>query len=139
MEKRLEERFAGVLIKARETNRVFLMLRGTQGFYPLTWGLISGGINKNEDVLSGLKREIFEECRIDPTTIEFNEIIDEKGSNSRFHYYEGFTEKEFIPILDHENLDYMWVDLETLPDPLYPNLFDKILKILSKDGRKEEI
>lgn len=132
MEKRTEDKFAGVLVKAKNTNRVFLMLRNQYAIHPLTWGLISGGINEGEDTLEGLKREIYEECQIDPNIIEFSIIHDENERNGKFYYYEGLTDNEFIPTLDHENLDYMWCDLNNLPEPLYPNLINKIEELLKK-------
>jgi ADP-ribose pyrophosphatase YjhB (NUDIX family) len=125
---RKETRFGGVLIKASNTNRYFLMLRSTKALNPLTWGLISGGINENEDILDGLKREIREECSIDPSIIQFKQINEEEVRDGVFYYYQGLTDSEFIPTLDFENLDWGWFDKEDLPEPLFPNLKSKIDK-----------
>lgn len=103
---RKETRFAGVLIKASDTNRYFLMLRSTKALHPLTWGLISGGINDGEDILDGLKREIHEECSIDVNSINFELIKEEDVRDGTFYYYQGLTDSEFIPKLDFENLDF---------------------------------
>jgi len=36
------------------------------------------------------------------------------------------TNSEFIPTLDHENLDYGWFSKDDLPEPLFPGLKGKI-------------
>jgi len=126
---RKEENFAGVLVKAKDTGRVFLMLRCPSPNHGLTWGLISGGIDSDEDVLEGLKREVTEETQIDPNIIDYNFIYDEDERDGVFYYYEGFTDSEFIPTLDYENLEYGWFDIDNLPNPLYPELIDKIKAI----------
>lgn len=123
---RKETRFAGVLIKASDTDRYFLMLRSTKALHPLTWGLISGGINDGEDILDGLKREIHEECSIDVNSINFELIKEEDVRDGTFYYYQGLTDSEFIPKLDFENLDWGWFDKDDLPEPLFPNLLNKI-------------
>jgi 8-oxo-dGTP pyrophosphatase MutT (NUDIX family) len=123
---------AGVLVKCTSTNKVLLLLRNDFGDEPNTWALVSGGVDKGEDILEGLKREVSEEMQIDPNIISYKFIehinVDEK--NMDFYYYEGFTKSEFIPTLDHENLDWGWFDINELPSPLYPNIKSKIDKIL---------
>jgi 8-oxo-dGTP pyrophosphatase MutT (NUDIX family) len=125
-EKRKEVQFAGVLVKARDTGRVFLMLRCELGTHPLTWALISGGIDDGEEVLDGLKREVMEECQIDPNIIEYELKYEENERDGTFYYYEGFTDTEFIPTLDFENLEWGWFEKDDLPDPLYPSIDKKI-------------
>ena len=125
---------AGVLIKCRDTDRVLLLLRA-EGTHSNKWAMISGGIHEGEEVLAGLKREIFEETDIDAdakeTKIDFTfkkEIVN-TNKNSEFYYYEGVVEHEFIPKLDHENHDYLWCSKDELPSPLYPGLSTKIQNI----------
>jgi 8-oxo-dGTP pyrophosphatase MutT (NUDIX family) len=122
---------AGVLIKCRETNKVLLLLRNDKAYEPNTWSMVSGGIESGEEVLEGLKREVKEEISIDPNIIEYEfvGITYSKSKNLDFHYYKGFTNTEFIPKLDYENLDWGWFDKDNLPENLYPNLEGKIDKI----------
>lgn len=128
------DRAAGVLIKCIETDRILLLLRA-EGEHSNRWAMISGGIDKGEEVLAGLKREIREETQINAdnpeTKIDFKFIkkIVNTNKNSEFYYYQGFTNREFLPKLDHENHDYMWCSKDDLPSPLYPGLIDKINKI----------
>lgn len=125
---------AGVLVKCVETDKVLLLLRA-EGEHANTWAMISGGIDEGEDILTGLKREIREETRIDAdnpeTKINFKLIkkIVNTNKNSEFYYYQGFTNTQFLPKLDHENHDYKWCDRDNIPSPLYPGLIDKINKI----------
>lgn len=119
---------AGVLIKCVKTNNVLLLKRNDK---TPTWALVSGGVDKGESPLTALKREIYEEMFVNPNKINYKfirvEHIPEKNMN--FHYYEGFTESQFKPILDHENLDYLWCDVNHLPSPLYTGLLQKIKSI----------
>ena len=122
---------AGVLIKCVETNRILLLLRNDKN--PI-WSLVSGGINDNEEIIDGLKREIKEELSIDPNIIKMNFIktYEYPEKKSKFHYFEGLTNKEFSPTLDHENLKYLWCDESNLPTPLYDGLDLKIKNIWNK-------
>lgn len=122
---------SGVLIKCTTTNRILLLLRPKDAVNGGTWNLLSGGIENGETVLNGIKREVNEELSIDPNIIEYKYVgkEEEPEKNMLFHYYEGFTLSEFIPILDHENLDYGWFRKDNLPTPLFPNVEYKINKI----------
>lgn len=126
---REESNFAGVLIKAKDTNRVLLVLRNSICDEPNTWALVSGGINDGEDVLEGLKREVYEELSVNPDIIKYDFNSTEKGDGFDFFYYEGFTEHEFLPILNEEHDDFGWFDENDLPSPLYPEAINKIKNI----------
>ena len=117
---------AGVLIQAKDIGNFLLLKRSIICNDPHTWGLLSGGIDKGESVLEGLKREVNEEIQIDPEIIEYQKIHEENSEYGIFHYYWGFTTSEFIPKLDEENDAYGWFSKNTLPFPLYPKLKDKI-------------
>lgn len=123
---------AGVLIKCINTERVLLLLRSDICDEPKTWSLVSGTIESNERILDGLQREVKEEINIDPNYIIYKfkdkELSDAK--NLDFYYYEGYVGKEFKPTLNNEHLDYVWCDLNTLPQPLFPGTLDKIKNIL---------
>lgn len=119
---------AGVLIKCLKTNNVLLLYRNDKS--PM-WALVSGGVDKGENPLEALKREIYEEMFANANKIDFKfirvEHIPEK--NIDFYYYEGFTNLEFTPILDHENLNFGWFAKDKLPAPLFKGLAEKIAKI----------
>jgi 8-oxo-dGTP pyrophosphatase MutT (NUDIX family) len=119
---------AGVLIKCIETDRVFLLFRNDK--VP-TWALMSGGVDEGEEPLEALKREMFEELFLRPGNVQFKQMRVEQfpERNMEFHYFEGLTNSEFIPILDHENLNYGWFSKDKLPSPLYRGLDQKIAAI----------
>jgi len=130
LRERHETKYAGVLIKALNTNKVLLLHRSELCSYPYTWALCSGGVNDNEDTLVGLKREITEELSINPDIIDFKFKYTEDAGGIDFYYYEGFVKEEFIPTLNEENLEYVWCDLNDMPSPRYPKLEEKIENIL---------
>lgn len=129
MEEKTLKIAAGVLIKCVKTERVFLLFRNDK--IP-TWSLMSGGVDEGEAPLEALKREMFEELFVRPGNVQFKPIRVEQipERNMEFHYFEGLTNSEFIPILDHENLNFLWCDLSNLPSPLYKGLKEKIIEIL---------
>jgi len=118
----------GVLIKCETTDRVFLLLRNDKT--PI-WSLMSGGIDEGENVIEGIKREMYEELFVKPNDIIFKKVGVEQipNKNREFHYFEGFTNREFKPILDHENLNYGWFSKDNIPTPLYKGLANKIANI----------
>lgn len=126
----LEERkiVAGVLIKCVKTGSVLLLFRNDKR--PI-WSMVTGGIERGENVLDGLKREVYEELFIRPNQVNIDfkfiriEYVPEK--NVEFHYYQGLTPTEFIPILDKENLNSDWFPKDKLPSPLYKGVAEKIV------------
>ena len=133
---RIEDRFAGVLIKALDTNRVLLVLRSDKCSDPFNWALVSGGVHKDEDTLDGLKREVYEELGINPDVIKYQFSNIEKEGEIEFFYYQGFTEHEFYPILNEEHDDFGWFDVDDLPKPLYDKMGNKIKDICKIKKRK---
>lgn len=118
---------AGVLIKSIDTGNILLLLRND---YPIenTWSMLAGKIEIGESDLEGLKREVNEELSINPDIIKYRFMAKELNliKNVNFSWYVGLTDKEFIPKLDEENLDYGWFNINNLPNPLYPGTLDKI-------------
>jgi 8-oxo-dGTP pyrophosphatase MutT (NUDIX family) len=125
-----DKKAAGVLIKCLPTKKVLLLLRSNLCTFPQTWSLVSGGIEKGEDVFDGLKREVNEEIGIDPNYIIYKYIEEEHKGDLDFYYYEGYVGKEFKPRINEEHLDYIWCDLDSLPSPLFPGVLEKIKNIL---------
>lgn len=127
-EENILRKAAGVLIKCTKTDRVFLLLRNDKT--PI-WSLMSGGIDEGEEPIEALKREMVEELFVRPGNIQFKPIRVEQipERNMEFHYYQGLTNTEFIPILDHENLDAAWFSKDKLPSPLFRGLAEKIAAI----------
>lgn len=120
----------GILIKSEETNRVLLLLRNDK---KPTWSLLSGNIDSGETPIQTIRREMLEEISIDYKILtKIKEVGSELNDvdNLIFHYFEGFTLKEFTPKLNNENLKWGWFSLKDLPSPLYNNMLPKIKNII---------
>lgn len=115
---------AGVLIISRASGKILLLLRNEISDHPHTWGVVAGHIKDGEDILTGLKREIYEETKINPEQIDFYFI--DKEFNNKFYYFIGFIDNDIKCDLNNENLQYGWFNKNNLPSPLYPNLYNKI-------------
>ena len=68
----------GVLIKCETTDRIFLLLRNDKT--PI-WSLMSGGIDEGENIIDGIKREMYEELFVKPNDIIFKKIKVEQIPN----------------------------------------------------------
>lgn len=117
----------GILIQCTTSGRYFLLKRAA-GPHQGTWALLSGKMEQGDDSLGAIKREIGEEIKIDPNSIDIKFINKETNQTSGtvFYYYRGYVEKEFEATLDHENLAYGWFSKDELPQPLFPRLEQKI-------------
>ena len=62
-------KYGGVLLICKDTEKFMLLRRSKKSTYPKTWTIVSGGIEKGEDVLDGIKRELKEETNIDSKDI----------------------------------------------------------------------
>lgn len=59
------KRYAGVIVKHK--NKVLLCKRNNEGSHPGAWSIPAGKLDKNENPMSGAKREFFEETNIKMT------------------------------------------------------------------------
>ncbi len=125
-----KKKAAGVLVKCLSTNKVLLLLRSDICTYPKTWSLISGEVEKNEDIFYGLKRKVNEEIGIESNYIVYKYKHEENKKDLDFYYYEGYIGKEFKPNINEEHIGYLWCDLTNLPNPLFPGVLEKIKNIL---------
>ena len=91
-----------------------------------TWSIPGGKIEKNETLLSGLKRECQEEIAYWEDNFKLVPI--QKFVNNTFAYHTFFCEvdEEFSPILNDEHCGYAWVGNNRYPKPLHPGLFSTI-------------
>lgn len=113
----------GALVYATATKRYLFLLRNT-GKFPLTWGLVGGKIESDEEIEAGLFREMREELG---GTVPNAKIIpiERYTSDTGIFTYHTFLIKvddEFIPVLNSEHKGYCWVSLDALPAPLHPGV-----------------
>ena len=65
----------GTTFLARDTGRILLNLRSGKVKYPHTWSFWGGKIEKNEEVLDALRRELKEEMGFVPPMQKLNPQI----------------------------------------------------------------
>ena len=115
---------AGIFFYSKSTQRYLYLLRN-ENKNP-TWSIPGGKIEKNETLLSGLKRECQEEIAY--WDDDFKLVPIQKFVNNTFAYHTFFCEieEEFSPILNDEHCGYAWVGNNRYPKPLHPGLFSTI-------------
>ncbi len=111
----------GTTFLSQSTGRILLNLRSGKVKYPHTWSFWGGKMEKNEDPLDALRRELKEEMGFIPPMSELNPLDTYISKDKSFTYYTYVivTPKEFIPTLNHESSGYAWVDIPKWPKPLH--------------------
>jgi ADP-ribose pyrophosphatase YjhB (NUDIX family) len=79
----------GIIIIARNTNNILLLHRVKQ---PIVWSSLSGKMEKGENPIQTIKREIKEEIGIDPTLIDNIEVL---GKNGIHYVVVGYVDEQF--------------------------------------------
>lgn len=119
----------GVLLVCEKTGNFLLGKRAD--FLPFggCWSLFGGGIDRGEEPLEGVKRELFEETKIKSKEIRYELFEIQNYFDDPFYFYIGYCEKEYKPRLNHENSDYGWFNMENCPSPLFPLLNTSLSQI----------
>lgn len=115
---------AGACIIAKDTKRILLQHRSTNGSYPRNWAFWGGKIEKNENVSQGLLRELEEEIKIDveEDVVKVFPLDQYHARDKSFSYYTFviIVEKEFVPTINDESGGYAWLGCDYFPKPLHP-------------------
>jgi 8-oxo-dGTP pyrophosphatase MutT (NUDIX family) len=131
-EERTMKYAAGTLLICENTGRFLLAQRGQNGSFPGTWATVGGGIDRGEKPLDAAERELHEETKIDPNKVRFKFFEkQDKLNNTEFYFFIGYCDEEFDCVLNDENDDWGWFDMETLPSPLIPLFKESLDKIFS--------
>ncbi len=107
---------AGFIIICPKTSKMLITLRNE---VPATWGIFGGMVESPETPIQCAKRELLEEAG-------FVEIIDYKivlpdpihiynKKNFTYFCFLAHTNEEKSPILNLENTEYLWADINYLP------------------------
>ncbi len=116
----------GCMIINKNTNNILLLKRSSVSTFSGYWTFLSGGINKGETPIDALKREIIEEIVVNPNKISFKFFKTYNDTNSIYNVFIGEVDSEFKCLLNDENDDYGWFNINNLPTPLFPNLISKL-------------
>lgn len=109
---------AGILLIAKETNRLLLVFRSGRVNEPKTWGIPGGKIDDEESPVSAAAREVQEELGYSGAINSIPAHIFKAG-NFRFYNFLGIVPTEFKPILNWENDNAAWFEIDSLPSPLH--------------------
>ena len=114
----------GALIYSKQSHRYMFLLR-TQKRHKNSWGLVGGGVEKDESVIAALRREITEEIGVDLSNSKVIPLEQFTSEDQRFVYHTFLipVDQEFIPTLNHEHKGYCWVPLDNYPKPLHPGVW----------------
>lgn len=118
-----DERFwgnqgAGILLIAKDTGRLLLVLRSPEVNEPNTWGLPGGAIDGRENPASAARREAREEVGYSGK-LQLHPAYVFTSKTFKYHNFIGVVDQEFEPSLDWENSDADWFELDSLPSPLH--------------------
>lgn len=116
---------AGVLPYCPQTNRYLLVKRSYEVSAPGTWATVGGEIDSGETPLEAALREMKEEVGF-KGKIKTQLIYTYKQPNFEYFTFKGVVEKEFIPKLNWENTDYVWVTSDEFPSPLHPGIISML-------------
>jgi 8-oxo-dGTP pyrophosphatase MutT (NUDIX family) len=124
------KKYGGVLLICSTTKRVLLGQRGKEGTFPNCWSVFGGKIEDGESIIEGVKRELYEETKIDSKNIDYTLFEVQWGMGYPYHFYIGYCDKEYECNLNDENQDWGWFSINDLPKPLFPTLFSSLVRIL---------
>lgn len=118
---------AGALFLAKSTRKYLFLLRDDDT-HSNTWGLVGGRVEKDEQVVDCLHREIREEIgTINPIVkIVPLDLYTSQDEKFEYHTFACIVEDEFIPQLNHEHKGYCWTTLDGIPKPVHPALYNSM-------------
>ena len=121
----MNKQAAGVFFYSSLTDRFLYLLRSDDK-QASTWSIPGGGIENDETLYDGIKRECLEEMSYDISDLKIIPIQKFVNGNFSYHTFYCQVEEEFIPELNHEHVGYAWVRSGLYPKPLHPGLFSTI-------------
>jgi|TARA_R110000803_G_scaffold179045_2_gene241464 8-oxo-dGTP pyrophosphatase MutT (NUDIX family) len=120
---------SGVLLICENTGNFLLLKRSKISYFPYSWSVVAGGIEENESPLNAAKRELTEETQIDSKYIRFEYFETQYDLGNPFPFYLGYCDEEYECVLDGENIDWGWFNMDNLPDRLFPTLYSSLVRI----------
>ena len=125
----------GAVFFSSSTKRFLFLLRKDSSFNG-TWAFAGGKVEKEENFIDALHREIQEEVGETPSIRKLIPIDQFTNSKKGFEYhtYVAVVEEEFIPKLNCEHQGYAWTNIQGWPKPLHPGVFStfKTEEIINK-------
>lgn len=111
---------SGSIFLAKNTGKIGIAHRSYAVEQPGTWGTVGGAIDENDDPKSSAIREAEEELGYRIQSGDSLIPIDTfQKSTFKYTTFLYIVQREFKPILNWESQDFIWTDLQHLPDPLH--------------------
>lgn len=117
-----------------EDKKVLICQRSSdKKFLPNVWHLPGGKVEEEESILESIKREVFEELRLEISDIEYTKIthnyIGHGNISARTEFFIGKAKGEIV--LNEENQDYKWISSEEVENFFENHVIDINKKIIS--------
>lgn len=118
---------AGALFLSRSTYRYLFLLRDDDT-HTNTWGLVGGRVEKDEQIIDCLHREIREEIGNIDNIIKIIplDLYTSQDEKFEYHTFACIVNDEFIPHLNHEHKGFCWTTLDGIPKPIHPALYNSL-------------
>lgn len=108
---------AGCLPFAITTKRFLLCFRSKYVNEPHTYGLWGGKVDNDDNIISTIKKELYEESGFNSNINLIPIFVYENAEKTfKYHNFIGIIKNEFTPILNWESDDYKWVTYNELLD-----------------------
>lgn len=113
------KRGAGAIVMARSSGRVLLAHRSLQVEQPSTWGCWGGAIDRDEDAVAAVQRELHEEAGYEGAILDTIPLFVFRKDAFSYENFLIVIDDEFIPSLNWESQDAAWFDIGDWPSPLH--------------------
>lgn len=112
-------RGAGAIVMARSSGRILLAHRSLAVEQPGTWGCWGGAIDRDEDPIAAVHRELQEEAGYEGAILETRPLFVFRKENFSYENFLIIIEDEFTPSLNWESQNAVWFDVGDWPAPLH--------------------
>lgn len=112
-------RGAGAIVMARSSGRILLAHRSLDVEQPGTWGCWGGAIDRDEDPIAAVHRELQEEAGYEGAILETLPLFVFRKESFSYENFLIIIEDEFMPSLNWESQNADWFDVGAWPAPLH--------------------